>query len=53
MNYESPVRYEKARIHAAALYCSDGRVGEHFDDFLQSGLWRRRLKMTETFTTYE
>lgn len=38
MNYESPVRYERARIHAAALYCSDGRVGEHFDDFLQNGL---------------
>ena len=38
MNYESPVRYETARIHAAALYCSDGRVGEHFDDFLHNGL---------------
>lgn len=38
MNYESPIRYERARIHAAALYCSDGRVGEHFDDFLQNGL---------------
>lgn len=38
MNYESPVRYEKTRIHAAALYCSDGRVGEHFDDFLRNGL---------------
>jgi hypothetical protein len=38
MSYESPVRYERARIHAAAMYCSDGRVGEHFDDFLQNGL---------------
>jgi hypothetical protein len=38
MNYESPIPYESARIHAAAVYCSDGRVGEHFDDFLQSGL---------------
>ncbi len=38
MNYESPVRYEQARIHAAALYCSDGRMGEHFDDFLHNGL---------------
>lgn len=38
MRYESRVRYEQARIHAAALYCSDGRVGEHFDDFLQNGL---------------
>lgn len=36
--YESTVRYEHARIHAAAIYCSDGRVGEHFDDFLQVGL---------------
>lgn len=25
-------------MHAAALYCSDGRIGEHFDDFLQNGL---------------
>jgi hypothetical protein len=32
------VPYESARIHAAAIYCSDGRVGEHFDDFLQNGL---------------
>jgi len=38
MLYESRVKYEQARIHAAALYCSDGRVGEHFDDFLQNGL---------------
>lgn len=38
MKYESRVRYEQERIHAAALYCSDGRLGEHFDDFLQNGL---------------
>ncbi len=36
--FESSVRYESARIHAAAIYCSDGRVGEHFDDFLHAGL---------------
>jgi len=36
--YESNVPYDHARIHAAAIYCSDGRVGEHFDDFLQNGL---------------
>ena len=36
--YESTHPYDKARIHAAAVYCSDGRVGEHFDDFLQNGL---------------
>ncbi len=36
--YESTLPYEAARVHAAAIYCSDGRVGEHFDDFLQRGL---------------
>ena len=38
MNYESRLRYDHARIHAAAIYCSDGRLGEHFDDFLENGL---------------
>jgi len=38
IRYESRLPYEQARIHAAAIYCSDGRVGEHFDDFLQNGL---------------
>lgn len=36
--YNCPIRYDSARIHAAAMYCSDGRVGEQFDDFLQNGL---------------
>ena len=36
--FVSSVPYEAARIRAAAIYCSDGRVGEHFDDFLQNGL---------------
>ncbi len=36
--YASRLFYESARIHAAAVYCSDGRVGEHFDDFLMNGL---------------
>ncbi len=36
--YDSSILYEEARIHAAAIYCSDGRVGAHFDDFLQRGL---------------
>ena len=36
--YKSPIAYERARIRAAAIYCSDGRVGEHFDDFLHAGL---------------
>ena len=36
--YESPLRYVSSRMHAAALYCSDGRVGEQIDDFLHKGL---------------
>ncbi|RMH12332.1 MAG: hypothetical protein D6695_07040 [Planctomycetota bacterium] len=38
MSYACPIAYESGRIRAAAVYCSDGRVGEHFDDFLQNGL---------------
>ena len=38
MSYESSLPYDSARIHAAAMYCSDGRVGAHFDDFLTNGL---------------
>ncbi len=38
MCYKSAVSYNQDRFHAAAMYCSDGRVGEHFDDFLQNGL---------------
>ena len=36
--YPGRLFYEPSRIHAAAIYCSDGRLGEHFDDFLQNGL---------------
>ena len=36
--YESRLPYDASRIHAAAVYCSDGRIGEHFDDFLQNSL---------------
>ncbi len=36
--YESRLPYDATRIRAAAVYCSDGRIGEHFDDFLQNGL---------------
>ena len=36
--YRSQLRYDARRMHVAAVYCSDGRVGEHFDDFLQNGL---------------
>ncbi len=37
-DFRSLIRYDPQRTHAAAVYCSDGRVGEHFDDFLQNGL---------------
>ena len=36
--FHSQIKYDPVRMHAAAVYCSDGRVGEHFDDFLQNGL---------------
>lgn len=36
--FESRITYDPARIHAAALYCSDGRIGEFVDDFMQNGL---------------
>jgi hypothetical protein len=36
--FDSKTPYEPSRIHAAAIYCSDGRLGEHFDDFLMNGL---------------
>lgn len=36
--FESSHPFETARIQAAAVYCSDGRYGEQFDEFLQQGL---------------
>ena len=36
--YESVMAYDPARIGAAAVYCSDGRFGEQFDDFLHNAL---------------
>lgn len=36
--FQSRTPYEPQRVHAAAIYCSDGRLGEHFDDFLVNGL---------------
>jgi hypothetical protein len=36
--FESRAPYQSQRIHAAAIYCSDGRMGAHFDDFLANGL---------------
>jgi hypothetical protein len=38
MIYQSPIPYEATRMHAAAIYCSDGRIGTHFDDFMVHGL---------------
>jgi len=32
--YISSEPFESERIHAVALYCSDGRYGEQFDEFL-------------------
>lgn len=38
MQYESKLPYHTKRMHAAAVYCSDGRVCEQYDDLLQNGL---------------
>lgn len=37
-SFTSALPYESARIFAAAVYCSDGRIGDHVDDFLHNGL---------------
>lgn len=36
--HRSSIPYDARRIHAGAVYCSDGRVGEQIDEFLQQGL---------------
>jgi hypothetical protein len=36
--YDCALTYEAERIHAVAVYCSDGRIGDHVDDFLHNGL---------------
>ena len=36
--YVSGLPYHTKRMHAAAVYCSDGRVCEQYDDFLRNGL---------------
>ena len=36
--FGSSERFDENRIRAAAVYCSDGRFGEHFDDFLHNAL---------------
>jgi hypothetical protein len=36
--FVSSIPYEPERVHAAALYCSDGRLGDHIDEFLHRAL---------------
>ena len=36
--FTSSIPFEHERIGAAAVYCSDGRYGEHMDDFLHNCL---------------
>jgi hypothetical protein len=36
--YESPLAFNVERVGAAAMYCSDGRYGEQFDDLLHNVL---------------
>jgi hypothetical protein len=36
--FVSSVPFDCERIHAAAIYCSDGRFGNQMDEFLQQGL---------------
>ncbi len=36
--WTSPTSFSDQRIRAAAVYCSDGRFGEHFDDLCQNHL---------------
>jgi hypothetical protein len=36
--FTSSVPYESERVNAAAIYCSDGRIGDQVDDFLHQGL---------------
>jgi hypothetical protein len=36
--FTSRCAWNPERIHALAIYCSDGRWGEAFDDFCQQGL---------------
>ena len=36
--FSSSIAFDQARIRAASIYCSDGRVGEQMDEFLHQGL---------------
>jgi hypothetical protein len=37
-SFVSSIAFDGARIHAASIYCSDGRVGEQIDEFLHERL---------------
>jgi hypothetical protein len=37
-NFQTQQTWNAARIHAMAIYCSDGRWGEAFDEFCHQGL---------------
>jgi hypothetical protein len=36
--FESSVRFDSNRIRAAAVYCSDGRFGDQFDELMHAAL---------------
>ena len=36
--FGSSEQFDENRVGAAAVYCSDGRYGEHFDGFLHNAL---------------
>ena len=36
--FESAIAFDSNRVHAVAVYCSDGRLGEQVDEFLHHGL---------------
>jgi len=45
MTYHSPGEYIDGPIHAAAVFCSDGRFGEHTNEFLKNGLGLERCDL--------
>jgi hypothetical protein len=36
--FDSTIPFDPQRVQAAAVYCSDGRLGEHVDELLHQGL---------------
>lgn len=45
MPYTSPVKFIDDTIHAAAVFCSDGRFSEHTNEFLINGLGLKRCDL--------